>query len=128
MGLFKKIGEALRKTREAFSRKIDAIMSHGELDDDFYDELEEILLTSDVGAETTLRILDDLRDAIDEELITDRLKAKEKLKEIMTDILNENEKPTYEYPLIMLVAGGVLMLFVDSMFHQQYTESWTQLT
>ena len=75
------------------------------LNDDFYDEIEEILLTGDVGAETTERILDELRDAIDEDLIRDRADAKDKLKEIMVDILEENEKPEYEYPLILLVAG-----------------------
>ena len=43
MGLFKKFANALKKTREAFARKFDAILSHGELDDDFYDELTDIL-------------------------------------------------------------------------------------
>lgn len=105
MGIFSKIKEGLKKTKDKIAYGFNKLFTGGVLNDDFYDELEEILLTSDVGAETTLRILDDLRDAIDEELITDRLKAKEKLKEIMTDILNENEKPTYEYPLIILVAG-----------------------
>ena len=38
MGLFKKIGEALRKTKEAFSRKIDALLSHGEIDDELFEE------------------------------------------------------------------------------------------
>lgn len=105
MGIFSKIKEGLKKTKDKIAYGFNKLFTGGVLNDDFYDELEEILLTSDVGAETTLRILDDLRDAIDEEMITDRLKAKEKLKEIMTDILNENEKPTYEYPLIILVAG-----------------------
>ena len=45
MGLFKKIGNALRKTREAIARKIDSLLSHGELDDDFYDELTDILIS-----------------------------------------------------------------------------------
>ena len=45
MGLFKKIGNALKKTREAIARRIDSLLSHGELDDDFYDELTEILIS-----------------------------------------------------------------------------------
>ena len=48
MGLFKKIAEALRKTREAFRRKLDALFSHCELNDEFYEELEDILISSDV--------------------------------------------------------------------------------
>ena len=38
MGFFKKIGNALKKTREAIARKIDALLSHGEIDDDFFDD------------------------------------------------------------------------------------------
>ena len=49
MGQFKKIGEALSKTREAWARKFDAIFSKGELNDDFYEELTDILVSSDVG-------------------------------------------------------------------------------
>ena len=105
MGIFAKIKEGLKKTKEKIAYGLNKLFTGGVLNDDFYDELEEILLTGDVGAETTERILDELRDAIDEELIRDRADAKDKLKEIMVDILEENEKPEYEYPLILLVAG-----------------------
>lgn len=105
MGIFAKIKEGLKKTKEKIAYGLNKLFTGGVLNDDFYDELEEILLTGDVGAETTERILDELRDAIDEDLIRDRAVAKDKLKEIMVDILEENEKPEYEYPLILLVAG-----------------------
>ena len=105
MGIFAKIKEGLKKTKEKIAYGLNKLFTGGVLNDDFYDELEEILLTGDVGAETTERILDELRDAIDEDLIRDRADAKDKLKEIMVDILKENEKPEYEYPLILLVAG-----------------------
>lgn len=105
MGIFAKIKEGLKKTKEKIAYGLNKLFTGGVLNDDFYDELEEILLTGDVGAETTERILDELRDAIDEDLIRDRADAKDKLKEIMVDILEENEKPEYEYPLILLVAG-----------------------
>lgn len=105
MGIFAKIKEGLKKTKEKIAYGLNKLFTGGVLNDDFYDELEEILLTGDVGAETTERILDELRDAIDEDLIRDRADAKDKLKEIMVDILDENEKPEYEYPLILLVAG-----------------------
>lgn len=62
MGLFKKIGNALRKTREAIARKIDALLSHGELDDDFYDELTDILISCDIGVRTSMEIVENLRD------------------------------------------------------------------
>lgn len=105
MGIFAKIKEGLKKTKEKIAYGLNKLFTGGVLNDDFYDELEEILLTGDVGAETTERILDELRDAIDEDFIRDRADAKDKLKEIMVDILEENEKPEYEYPLILLVAG-----------------------
>ena len=61
MGFFKKISNALKKTRENIARKIDAILSHGELDDDFYDELTDILISCDVGVRTSMDIVDSLR-------------------------------------------------------------------
>ena len=105
MGIFAKIKEGLKKTKDKITYSLNKLFTGGVLKDDFYDELEEILLTSDVGAETTERILDELRDVIDEKMITDRAQAKEELKQIMIDILEENELPEYEYPLIILVAG-----------------------
>lgn len=105
MGIFAKIKEGLKKTKDKIAYSLNKLFTGGVLNDDFYDELEEILLTSDVGAETTERILDELRDVIDEKMITDRAQAKEELKQIMIDILEENELPEYEYPLIILVAG-----------------------
>lgn len=105
MGIFAKIKEGLKKTKDKIAYSLNKLFTGGVLNDDFYDELEEILLTSDVGAETTERILDELRDVIDEKMITDKAQAKEELKQIMIDILEENELPEYEYPLIILVAG-----------------------
>ncbi len=105
MGFFAKIKEGLKKTKEKIAFGLNKLFTGGVLNDDFYDELEEILLTSDVGAETTERILEELRDAIDEQMITDKIAAREQLKRIMTEILEENPKPEYSYPLVILVAG-----------------------
>ena len=61
MGLFKKIGNALKKTREAIARRIDSLLSHGEIDDDFYDELTDILISCDIGVRTSMDIVEELR-------------------------------------------------------------------
>ena len=61
MGLFKKIANALKKTRESFAKKFESIFSHGELDDDFYEELVDILVSCDVGFEISEEIVDELR-------------------------------------------------------------------
>ena len=62
MGLFKKIGNALSKTRDAFRKKMEYLFSGGELDDGFYEELEDILISSDVGVETAIEITAHLRE------------------------------------------------------------------
>ena len=51
MGFFSKIKEGLKKTKEAIAYKLNKLFTGGVLTDDFYDELEEILITSDIGAE-----------------------------------------------------------------------------
>lgn len=105
MGFLSKIKEGLKKTKEVLSFKLNKLFTGGVMNDDFYDELEYILLSSDVGAATTERILDELRDAVDEKLIRDRSKAKDELKRLMVEILTEPEVPEYEYPLVIMVSG-----------------------
>ena len=105
MGLFAKIKAGLKKTKDVIAYKLNKLFTGGALDDDFYDELEYILLSSDVGAATTERILTELRDVVDEKLLRDRADVKEELKRIMVDILDENPAPEYEYPLVIMVSG-----------------------
>ena len=105
MGFFSKIKEGLKKTKEVLSYKLNKLFTGGVMNDDFYDELEYILLSSDVGAATTERILEELRDAVDEKLIRDRAKAKDELKRLLVEILTETEIPEYEYPLVIMVSG-----------------------
>lgn len=105
MGLFAKIKEGLKKTKDVIAYKLNKLFTGGALNDEFYEELEYILLSSDIGAITTERLLDDLKVAVDKNLIRDRAQVKDKLKEIMCDILDENEMPEYEYPLVLMVSG-----------------------
>ena len=85
MGLFSKIKEGLKKTKDVIAYKLNKLFTGGALDDDFYDELEYVLLSSDVGAATTERILEELRDVVDEKLIRSREKVKDELKENIVD-------------------------------------------
>ncbi len=105
MGLFNKIKEGLKKTRDKIAYAFNKLFTGGALDDEFYDELEEILISADVGVETTEEILDRLRDAVDDKLIRTREEVREELKNIMCDLLDESEKPEYSYPLVIMVAG-----------------------
>lgn len=61
MGLFAKIKNALKKTKDAIAYKLNKLFTGGVLNDDFYDELESILLSADIGSETTEQILEDLK-------------------------------------------------------------------
>ena len=105
MGLFKKIGEALRKTREAFSRKIDAIMSHGELDDEFYDDLTDILVSCDIGIKTSMEIVDDLRLYARKNKIRTSEDVKKALKEIIINEFESLPKIEIKYPAMITIIG-----------------------
>ncbi len=105
MGFFSKLKAGLKKTKDALAYKLNKLFTGGVLNDDFYDELEMILISSDIGAQTTERLMEELKDIIDEKRIRKTEDVKDELKSIMLEILLENEKPEYSYPLILLVAG-----------------------
>lgn len=105
MGLFSKIKEGLKKTKEAIAYRLNKLFTGGVLTDEFYDELEEILITSDIGAETTDSIMDRLKDEIDAQHIRDTARVREVLGDILVELLEENEKPTYKYPLVIMLSG-----------------------
>ena len=65
-GFFKRLKEGLSKTRNNIAESFNNIFKASEIDDDFYDELEETLIMSDMGFETTERIIDDLKDKVKE--------------------------------------------------------------
>ena len=104
MGIFSKIKAALKNTKDTIAYKFNKLFTGGVLNDDFYDELEMILLTADVGSETTENILDSLRGQVDRKRIRTREECRAELKEVMKDIL-DFEIPENEYPLIILIAG-----------------------
>ena len=93
MGIFKK-----------FFDKIKYTFKKNELDEDFYDELESVLVSSDMGVETALDIMDDLRDTCKMKLIKDVDSAQKELRQILISRLNEQEIK-FEYPLIITVVG-----------------------
>lgn len=105
MGLFSKIKEGLKRTKEAISYKLNKLFTGGVLNDDFYDELEMILLASDIGTSATDTIMGRLREVVDKKYIRKTEQVKTELRQIMIDILEENSKPEYEYPLVIVVAG-----------------------
>ena len=97
MGFFEKLKQGLAKTKKALSDGIEKIFrSFVRIDEDLFDELEELLISSDVGVETTEAVLDTLRDRLKEKRITDPEQAKEELIEILAEMTGEGGDIPFE--------------------------------
>lgn len=105
MGLFKKIGNALRKTREAIARKIDAMLSHGELDDEFYDDLTDVLISCDIGVKTSFDIVENLRIRARKNKIRNGEGVRNELKNILKEEFASLNQIEIEYPAIITIIG-----------------------
>ncbi|WP_010252487.1 signal recognition particle-docking protein FtsY [Acetivibrio cellulolyticus] len=108
MGFFDKLKEGLKKTKNVITERIDQVLvSFGKIDEELFEELEEVLITSDVGAETSLRIIEDIKKKVKDNKVTDPLKVKGLLKEELSEILSKestelNIKTT---PSVIVVVG-----------------------
>ncbi|MDR0917840.1 MAG: signal recognition particle-docking protein FtsY [Oscillospiraceae bacterium] len=91
MGLFSKIREGLRKTKDAMSNKFQLIInSFTKIDEDLFDELEEAMIAADMGVETSVEICERLRKKIKEKGITDPALIYDLLREIISEMLNND--------------------------------------
>ncbi|HHW30791.1 MAG TPA: signal recognition particle-docking protein FtsY [Clostridiaceae bacterium] len=90
MSFFSRLKEGLLKTKKSVTEKIDQVLvSFGKIDEDLFDELEEILIISDVGTKATQNIISWLKNKVKEDKITDPMKVKTLLKEKLIDILGD---------------------------------------
>ena len=107
MGFFDKIKKGLAKTREAITETWNDVFSASELDDDFYDELEESLILADLGVETAGKATERLRKAVSSRHIRQADEAREALQEILVDMLNvgSSELNLKTLPSVILVIG-----------------------
>ncbi len=108
MGFFDKIKAGLTKTRDALSSTLGSVFSgFSEIDDDFYDELEECLILADLGVDTALKATQALRKAVKENHLKTTEDAKAALKEILVDMLNVGDTalPLDTKPSVILVIG-----------------------
>lgn len=107
MGIFSKIKENLQKTRDNITKKIDGIVkSFTKIDEEFFEELEEILISSDVGVSTSELICEKLKAKVKSLGETDPEKIKDLLKEVITEVISdENELKIETKPSIILVVG-----------------------
>ena len=107
MGFFDKIKQGLAKTREAITETWNDVFSVSELDDDFYDELEESLILADLGMETAGKVTERLRKTASSRHIRQASEAREALQEILVDMLNVGspELNLSTHPSVILVIG-----------------------
>ncbi|MGN8876652.1 signal recognition particle-docking protein FtsY [Pseudoflavonifractor sp. HCP28S3_F10] len=91
MGFFDKIKAGLTRTKENIGHSFDQLFA-GELDDDFYDELEETLILSDMGVETAMKAVEELRRAVKADRIRDTEGARECLRNILVEFLNVGDQ------------------------------------
>ena len=104
MSWLEKIKEGLRKTKESIGKKLFEIFKARELDDEFYEELEYALISSDFGVKAAENIIEELKDQVYRRKITAPNKARELLKTIMLESV-DYEIDEYSYPLVILMAG-----------------------
>lgn len=108
MGFFDKIKAGLTKTRDALSNTLGGVFSgFSEIDDDFYEELEECLILADLGVETALKATQKLRKAVKEQHLKTTEEARTALKEIMVDMLEVGDTALnlQTKPAVILVIG-----------------------
>lgn len=104
MGFFSKIKEGLKKTNEKFAKKLFFAFKARKLNDEFYEGLEEALITSDAGIGITEKLIEDLKSECFTRKITTVDGAKDSLKELVLDEI-DFDITEYSYPLVMLIAG-----------------------
>lgn len=110
LGFFSKIVEGLTKTRKEMSNKIDSIISsYKKIDEELFEDLEEALITADVGVSTTMKLIDNLKDRIKREKVSDPLEVKNLLKDeiklLMKESVDDNSLNIEPSPSVILVVG-----------------------
>ena len=108
MGFFDKLKTGLNKTKTSFDEKINNVFSNfRKVDEDFLDELEEVLIMSDIGMDTSIKIISNLREKIKKEKIKDEEDVKQALREEMQKILDVTDISLHlnTKPSVILVVG-----------------------
>ena len=107
VGFFEKLKNGLKKTKDGFISKLELLMnSFTKIDEDFFEELEETLILSDIGAETSMEICDKLRQAVKRTGATDPADVKQLLREIIAEMLTGgNELRIDTKPSVIMVIG-----------------------
>ena len=105
MGFFQRLKQGLTKTRGGLTEKVDELVQNTrEVDEEFYDELTDILILADVGMAATTDIMDKLKARVNEQKLKDADQAKEIFKQILVEEMNI-PRPNLRWPMVMFVVG-----------------------
>jgi len=105
MGLFSKIKAVLAKTRDGMSKKLTELFAKNKLGEEFYEELEDILISSDVSVQTTMEIVEEIRETAIKEKCKDKDYVVELLKKELFETLDYADALTVKTPAVIMLVG-----------------------
>ena len=105
MGFFSRIANALKKTKESLGGAIKALFTGNRIGKEFYEELEEVLISSDISVTTAEEVVEQLKEDVKEEKLKEEEDVVNLLKDILEDTLTRAEVPEIEYPAVIMLIG-----------------------
>ena len=105
MGLFSKLKAVLSKTRDGISKKLNELFAKNKLGEEFYEEVEDILISADVSVKTTMEIVEEIRDVAIKEKCKDKEYVIELLKKELFDTLDYADALEIKKPAVIMVVG-----------------------
>ncbi len=108
VSLFSRLKDGLSKTKKGITDRVDQLLkAYVKIDEELFEDLEEILITSDIGVNTTMDIVEQLKDRVKSKKITEAIHVRDELKEILSDILGDEQSSLNiePAPAIILVVG-----------------------
>lgn len=105
MGLFSKIKNALKKTKEGLASALSSLFSKNKIGEDFYEELEEILIGADISVTCAEEVVDEIRAEAKHDKIKDKEFVINLLKDVLEEKLTEAEIPEVTYPAVIMLVG-----------------------
>ena len=105
MGLFSKLKAVLGKTRDGIAKKLNDLFAKDKIGEEFYEELEDILISSDVSVKTTMEIVDEIRDTAIKEKCKDKEYVVNLLRQELFETLDYADPLDLKYPAVIMVIG-----------------------
>ncbi len=105
MGFFSKLKESLTKTKNAIASKISQIFTRDKIGDEFYDDLLDILISSDISVNTSEQIVEDLHQKMKKEKVADKETVLNELRTVVSETLDKAEPVELKFPAIIMVIG-----------------------